>query len=755
MGIILAPFFSEQDQPIDRQRKRVVIPATIVVVVLTAVVVFSAFVTDEWHIGASGNSVCLTVSFLLGIKNFVTKKLTTTDITILMVTWSFTILIFDSRRAGEMQARLWPFVVLVLDIILLCSLHPSVSNCVVAATTLYLVIDTFEKVFRFGLYDIRDRELRSLQCFNLTPEELNSAPCEENQREATIVLGAYLALLILDFLCTRNFAKGMQHEQQKLEASVLLAETVAAALVRFDLEEAKVIIDREENNALTEVLNQLLRNLHQYRPYLPNSLFSSSEECTHDTVRPPQGDEAAILFTDLKSSTAIWEASPDAMKRALKIHNNIIRGCMAEFGGYEVKTIGDSFMVAFESLFDGCSFAMSVQKRLAVAIWPSDLMLPPVFEKNSWNGLMVRIGIHYGEVEAEINPLSGRTDYLGRSVNKAARLEGVCTPGGVAIDSDFKHEFEMIEGWDYKEICETLKGIDDSPTNITILTHKHFTEDENSMYRSLPSTIIDLCTDISTRISVSACQTLELLELDMMKRKSATVCNANLTIDTDYDQDIQTFINMALGKAIFCVERTDGTIVSVLASSITIGWNTSKYLSAHFHNALRFVSLMYGTFPSLDEVFIGVSSSSVHSGRVGTSEQKFITVYGDCVGSSHQLCQAASDFGAFALCANTPIDVPIKRPVDRWVQNTKSTIIYELHVNILKEWITQKAKNQTLSEAKIDLDWGWSEEYLEAFDKMDWEAIQQNMSPFDRVLLRVTELTRTGKSLRVDFPSFK
>lgn len=54
-----------------------------------------------------------------------------------------------------------------------------------------------------------------------------------------------------------------------------------------------------------------------------------------------------IAFTDVENSTALWERLPRVMAISLKLHNNLIRGAIERYHGYEVKTEGDAFMVAF------------------------------------------------------------------------------------------------------------------------------------------------------------------------------------------------------------------------------------------------------------------------------------------------------------------------------------------------------------------------------------------------------------------------
>src|SRR5262249_36824286 len=54
-------------------------------------------------------------------------------------------------------------------------------------------------------------------------------------------------------------------------------------------------------------------------------------------VEPPVG-QVALVFTDIKNSTFLWEAIPNAMQSAIRIHNGIMRRLLRTIGGYEVKT---------------------------------------------------------------------------------------------------------------------------------------------------------------------------------------------------------------------------------------------------------------------------------------------------------------------------------------------------------------------------------------------------------------------------------
>lgn len=115
-----------------------------------------------------------------------------------------------------------------------------------------------------------------------------------------------------------------------------------------------------------------------------------------------------LVFTDIEGSTSLWEKYRDAFKPVLEEHNRIMRQAAEAFRGYEVKTEGDAFFVAFARPADALEFALRAQTELAHV-------------KAGADAVKVRIGIHTGEPLVEIDR-HGRADYFGPAVNKAARV---------------------------------------------------------------------------------------------------------------------------------------------------------------------------------------------------------------------------------------------------------------------------------------------------------------------------------------------
>src|SRR5437016_3050899 len=91
-----------------------------------------------------------------------------------------------------------------------------------------------------------------------------------------------------------------------------------------------------------------------------------------------------LMFTDIQDSTILWEHLGDAFRPVLDRHNALCRNLIARWDGCEVKSQGDSFMVAFARATDAAQCAVDLQRTLAVEEWPAPL---------GRGGLQVRIGL--------------------------------------------------------------------------------------------------------------------------------------------------------------------------------------------------------------------------------------------------------------------------------------------------------------------------------------------------------------------------
>ncbi|ODV61897.1 adenylate cyclase ASCRUDRAFT_33659 [Ascoidea rubescens DSM 1968] len=170
-----------------------------------------------------------------------------------------------------------------------------------------------------------------------------------------------------------------------------------------------------------------------------------------DEIEPPT-NYLALVFTDIKNSTLLWDTYPIAMRSAIKVHNAIMRRQLRIIGGYEVKTEGDAFMVSFPTPLSALIWCFKVQLLLLNGDWPTEILLSDEGceltgsdGKVLFKGLSVRMGIHWGMPVCENDIITKRMDYFGPMVNRAARVSAVADGGQITISSNFYSEFKKYE----------------------------------------------------------------------------------------------------------------------------------------------------------------------------------------------------------------------------------------------------------------------------------------------------------------------
>jgi len=128
-----------------------------------------------------------------------------------------------------------------------------------------------------------------------------------------------------------------------------------------------------------------------------------------------------LLFSDIEGSTAKTEELGDQRwMDVLREHNAIIRKQLGTHDGFEVKSEGDGFMLAFQSARKALQCAIETQKAFAERAESSDVPI------------LVRMGLHTGEMIKEGD------DFFGKHVNLAARIAGQASGGEILVSSLLK-----------------------------------------------------------------------------------------------------------------------------------------------------------------------------------------------------------------------------------------------------------------------------------------------------------------------------
>ena len=159
----------------------------------------------------------------------------------------------------------------------------------------------------------------------------------------------------------------------------------------------------------------------------------------------PQRRLAAIVFTDIVGFSALSQSDEGRAIRLLDLHNSLLRRVLGSHGGREVKTIGDSFMIEFQSALQAVSFAAEAQEELG---------RPEPFGKNE-GSVAVRIGIHVGDV------VDRDGDLIGDAVNIASRIAGAAEGGEICISSHVRDQVVNKVPFSFEKMPpQQLKNID-------------------------------------------------------------------------------------------------------------------------------------------------------------------------------------------------------------------------------------------------------------------------------------------------------
>ena len=178
----------------------------------------------------------------------------------------------DIVHSAEANRRPWPFIVVLVDVLLVSQAKESVTIAIVASMCVYLAVTQLEEFLRFGMYDLpglAPYEKRSCQAGCERP------PCPRSGSMSVSILVGNICMFLMDFYFTRGFALQVRREKDKIAAAVTTAEQVAERLASLDLDAAEAVLRVSEDvpPGLCASLYTILNHLNGYKPFLPQAVI--------------------------------------------------------------------------------------------------------------------------------------------------------------------------------------------------------------------------------------------------------------------------------------------------------------------------------------------------------------------------------------------------------------------------------------------------------------------------------------------------
>jgi class 3 adenylate cyclase len=158
---------------------------------------------------------------------------------------------------------------------------------------------------------------------------------------------------------------------------------------------------------------------------------------------------ATVLFTDIMNSTERATAMGDRAWRALlDRHDDLVRRQLQQFGGREIKVLGDGFLATFDRPARAVRCAASIVEAVRAL------------------GLEVKAGIHAGEIE-----IKGE-DIAGIAVHIAARIAAIAEGGQVLVSRTVR---DLVAGSDLRfadQGARALKGVSEEVRVFSVAVEK-------------------------------------------------------------------------------------------------------------------------------------------------------------------------------------------------------------------------------------------------------------------------------------------
>jgi class 3 adenylate cyclase/TolB-like protein/cytochrome c-type biogenesis protein CcmH/NrfG len=147
-----------------------------------------------------------------------------------------------------------------------------------------------------------------------------------------------------------------------------------------------------------------------------------------EPVAPQRRRLMAVMLADVVDYSGMMSRSEDETHERFARHaSELIEPTIDKYNGRLVRSMGDGILVEFSNAVDAVRCALDIQRGLAAR---------QADEKK--DRIQLRIGINFGDV------LVDQRDIYGNSVNIAARLEALASPGTVCVSQSIYDQIHTL-----------------------------------------------------------------------------------------------------------------------------------------------------------------------------------------------------------------------------------------------------------------------------------------------------------------------
>ena len=157
--------------------------------------------------------------------------------------------------------------------------------------------------------------------------------------------------------------------------------------------------------------------------------------------------KVVVMYIDIAGSTQMsHDLSPVKLSIIIQIFSQEVSLSVVKFGGYVLKFVGDAVIALFPSDYDP---SKAIMNSLDCAQYIQQIIkrgINPVFNKNSFQEIAVKIGIEYGSALVLLygkNIDHAHVDLIGFSISIASKITSMAYPDEIIVGENVYNNLDV------------------------------------------------------------------------------------------------------------------------------------------------------------------------------------------------------------------------------------------------------------------------------------------------------------------------